>query len=132
MQLRHKGTCRKTLSNVKFNDHIRLVAISGAVCAAAANNVTYNVFASPTCERTGRFGPTLMEPQAQEVGHCQNHGVGKGAYNSIEVLGCTDRCLCFKQVAAMDGDANCDTSKAVGWNVKMSAASPSASWTAMA
>ncbi|KAL7550988.1 hypothetical protein ACHAWF_014194 [Thalassiosira exigua] len=61
-----------------------------------------------------------MEPQAQEVGRCQNHGVGKGAYNSIEVLGCTDRCLCFKQVAAMDGDANCDTSKAVGWNVKMS------------
>ena len=64
-----------------------------------AGNVTYNVFMNScprsTEEQQGGFhgASTLMEPQAQDIGFCQNHGMGKSAYNSIEVLGCTDRCL---------------------------------------
>jgi hypothetical protein len=62
-------------------------------------NVTYNVFMNScpqsTEEQQGDFhgASTLMQPQAQDIGFCQNHGKGKSAYNSIEVLGCTDRCL---------------------------------------
>ena len=40
-------------------------------------------------------------------------------YNSLEVLGCSSNCLCFRQVAAETADVNCDTSKAVGGGVKM-------------
>jgi len=64
-----------------------------------AGNVTYNVFMNScprsTEEQQGDFhgASTLMQPQAQDIGFCQNHGKGKSAYNSIEVLGCTDRCL---------------------------------------
>lgn len=64
-----------------------------------AGNVTYNVFMNScprsTEEQLGAFhgASTLMQPQAQDIGFCQNHGKGKSAYNSIEVLGCTDRCL---------------------------------------
>lgn len=64
-----------------------------------AGNVTYNVFMNScprsTEEQQGdlRGVSTLMQPQAQDIGFCQNHGKGKSLYNSIEVLGCTDRCL---------------------------------------
>eukprot|EP00956_Cyclotella_meneghiniana_P031341 scaffold82036_cov82-Cyclotella_meneghiniana.AAC.3 len=61
-----------------------------------------------------------MEPQAQEIGYCQNHGIGASQYNSIEVIGCSDTCLCFRQVASPESDVDCDTSRAIGWNVKMS------------
>mmetsp|Transcript_42776 Transcript_42776/g.70605 ORF Transcript_42776/g.70605 Transcript_42776/m.70605 type:complete len:223 (-) Transcript_42776:123-791(-) len=93
--------------------------------ANAEGNVTYTVY-------TGGDGScppypvdntlaTLMEPQAQEVGFCQNHGVGASLFNAIEVVSCTDKCLCFKQVAAETGDVNCDdtNSTAAGSNIKM-------------
>ena len=60
-----------------------------------------------------------MDPSPQEIGYCQNHGVGASLYNSLEVLGCSSNCLCFNQVAAETADVNCDTSKAVGEGVKM-------------
>jgi hypothetical protein len=64
-------------------------------------NVTYNVFRH-SCPRTteeeqqGKFQglSALMEPQAPDIGTCQNLGaVRRNNFNSIEVLGCTDRCL---------------------------------------
>ena len=83
-------------------------ATSSIFASATTGNVTYNVFTSDRCQPDGgRSISTLMEPQAQEIGYCQNHGIGKSAYNSIEVLGCSDNCLCFKQVASSESDANC-------------------------
>lgn len=112
---------------------------------ADGNNgeVVYNVFTTPNCQATTnqignkengniRTGPgftgsnsggsvhsTVMENTPQPVGYCQNHGIGASLYNSIEVLGCTDTCLCFRQVAADTADANCNVDKAVGYNVKL-------------
>jgi len=62
---------------------------------------------------------TVMTDQPQEIGYCQNHGIGAALYNSIEVISCTDNCLCFNQVAADTGDVNCDQSRAIGGGVKM-------------
>ena len=64
-------------------------------------NVTYNVFRhscprSAEEEQQGKFQglSALMEPQAPDIGTCQNLGaVRRNNFNSIEVLGCTDRCL---------------------------------------
>ena len=99
-----------------------LATATSSIASATTGNVTYNVFTSDRCQPDGgRSISTLMEPQAQEIGYCQNHGIGKSAYNSIEVLGCSDNCLlCFKQVASSESDTNCDMSRAGGWNVKMS------------
>ena len=53
-----------------------------------AEGVTYNVFAGQGCIPGSRGAHTLMENSPQPIGYCQNHGMGKSAYNSIEVLGC--------------------------------------------
>lgn len=53
-----------------------------------AEGVTYNVFAGQGCVPGSRGAHTLMENSPQPIGYCQNHGMGKSAYNSIEVLGC--------------------------------------------
>ena len=53
-----------------------------------AEGVTYNVFAGQGCVEGSRGAHTLMVDSPQPIGYCQNHGMGKSAYNSIEVLGC--------------------------------------------
>ena len=89
-----------------------------AICVCNCNGeVAYNVFMN-NCEGSPGIS-TVMDPSPQPIGTCQNHGKGRSAYNSIEVLGCSDTCLCFKQYAAKTEDAGCDESKSVGWNIKM-------------
>ena len=51
--------------------------------------VTFNVFAGQDGGCSGSRGiHTPMEDSPQPIGYCQNHGWGKNAYSSMEVLGC--------------------------------------------
>lgn len=109
--------------SINASSLLRLVAIVTAALdsANAVGNVTYDVYVggSGACPPSDIFVSTLMEPQEQEIGFCQNHGIGANLYNSIQVLGCSDKCLCFKQIAAESADVNCDESKAFVTVVKM-------------
>ena len=78
--------------------------------------VSYNVFIHD-CE--GRPGISTVMDSPQPIGTCLHLGMGRAAYNSIEILGCSDTCLCFKQYVAQTEDAGCDESKSGGWNIKM-------------
>lgn len=91
--------CAKINSELEDDNNNDISVNSDESLALVGGNVTYNVYAGgdgscpPTPNGWETNFSTLMEPQAQEIGHCQNHGKGKNAYNSIQVLGCTDRCL---------------------------------------
>jgi len=54
-----------------------------------AEGVTFNVFAGQGgCVPGSRGAHTPMDNSPQPIGYCQNHGWGKNAYSSMEVLGC--------------------------------------------
>ncbi|CAB9507271.1 expressed unknown protein [Seminavis robusta] len=105
-----------------FFDFSLCTCILSAALCGAKGEVVYTVFAAAEggCQVGTNNISTVMDPQAQEIGYCQNHGVGASLYNSIEVLSCTDNCLCFKQWASDDADGNCNESLALGFNVKVS------------
>ena len=52
------------------------------------------------------------------IGFCHELGKGKAAYNSIEVISCSSKCLCFAQYASSDPTAACDGTKAIGKQVR--------------
>eukprot|EP00440_Ansanella_granifera_P021161 gb/GFBE01022976.1/.p1 GENE.gb/GFBE01022976.1/~~gb/GFBE01022976.1/.p1 ORF type:complete len:209 (+),score=34.68 gb/GFBE01022976.1/:1-627(+) len=80
----------------------------------------YSAATNPTCDSAldsgGMPGNTL--PDAAAIGSCQDFGKGKSAYNSIEILGCSSTCLCFRQYASEASNPSCDESLALGTNIK--------------
>ena len=97
------------------------VTICSLMCARA--KVTYKVYPknqNPTCDPNGNQGgiPGETIPDKVAIGTCLEFGKGKSAYNSIKVLGCSSKCLCFLQVAGETAEAGCDVSKALGSNIK--------------
>ena len=80
----------------------------------ALAEVRYAVFPAamnPTCDEQ------LMAPMPKQQAHiltisqtgaCQDLGQGRSAYNSIEILGCSKRCLCFKQYASPAPNPTCN------------------------
>eukprot|EP00756_Hemistasia_phaeocysticola_P052402 Hpha_TRINITY_DN27631_c0_g1::TRINITY_DN27631_c0_g1_i1::g.57397::m.57397 len=102
--------------------------ILACLCSLAARShaaVSYAVFpvgANPTCNESlisGGVQPHEL-PDKVAIGSCQEFGMGKSAYNSIKILGCSSDCLCFEQVAANDSTVGCDKSRTLGHNIKES------------
>ena len=104
---------------VRFN-FLRLMLLLCSVMATTNAEVAYTVYTNECGANAGRELTTVMNPQVQAIGTCQNHGKGADYYNSIQVLSCTDTCLCFKQFATPEADMGCNESSAVGFNIKMS------------
>jgi len=92
----------------------------------AASDVIYQVFPvamNPTCDETAHSKPgnTISTASSvSQVGQCHDFGMGKSAYNAIEILGCSKACLCFKQYASNQADAGCNATRSLGANVKES------------
>jgi len=87
----------------------------------ARADVTYNVFPAamnPNCDPAGKKMSDGHSLGAKPAGFCHELGKGKAAYNSIEVIACSAKCLCFTQYASSDPTAACDGNKALGQNVK--------------
>ena len=87
----------------------------------ATDGITYNVIPAamnPTCDPDGvlmKAGHPLGQPAN---GDCVELGRGKAAYNALEIISCSSRCLCFTQYASMTPDGRCDGSMSLGHNVK--------------
>ncbi len=94
---------------------------SDEVAPPATDGITYNVIpaaVNPTCDPDGvlmKAGHPLGEPA---VGDCVELGRGKAAYNALEIISCSSRCLCFTQYASMTPEGRCDGSMSLGHNVK--------------
>eukprot|EP00746_Dinoflagellata_sp_MGD_P146361 gnl/MRDRNA2_/MRDRNA2_78851_c0_seq1.p1 gnl/MRDRNA2_/MRDRNA2_78851_c0~~gnl/MRDRNA2_/MRDRNA2_78851_c0_seq1.p1 ORF type:complete len:253 (-),score=24.37 gnl/MRDRNA2_/MRDRNA2_78851_c0_seq1:89-769(-) len=88
---------------------------------AGVNYTVYPARMNPTCDGN------VVSPMGGPPGHpldptskCHYFGKGKSAYNSIEVLRCSSKCLCFRQYASKAEGAKCDATLSLGTNVKES------------
>lgn len=104
---------------LKFSNFFIGVALALAMTSTDAQ-VVYSVFGGNSCIAGKRNISTVLDPQPQEIGTCQNHGFGATKYNSFEMISCSVRCMCFRQYASEFADANCDESRSVGAMIKVS------------
>lgn len=95
-----------------------------ALLLQGLSTVTYQVFPAamnPTCDASKSSSkPGNKLPDKAAIGSCHDFGKGKSAHNSIEILGCSAKCLCFKQYASQSSNPTCNQTKALGYNVKES------------
>jgi len=92
---------------------------AGTLQLCTGQDVAYNVFSLPNCVATQQSQNHVLNEQPPPIGFCQNLGMGRAAYNSIEILGCSSTCLCFKQYASQNANDMCNPASR-GQNVKMS------------
>ena len=93
-----------------------LLLLSG--CHAELTYHVYRSATNPTCDPAGQAGLRNALPEAAAAGTCVNFGMGASAFNSVEVISCSSRCLCFTQYASEGVDSGCDPEAAAGSNVK--------------
>jgi len=70
----------KKEKRLEMNFPSKLIIVAAILKKFAIAEVAYTVY-SGSCQNPKRFKATLMDPQEQKVGFCQNYGIGKSVRN---------------------------------------------------